>query len=255
MKLRSLIVLFVIALLVGVIVKVPVALFVKEGRLGNAMVYGLEGTIWSGRATLVRIDQHDIASPSWDVKPWYLLLGQLKAAVDFAYLDGRGAGDVSISLGQTVNLSDFEYQVAADQFTQRFASGFVGLEGDVTLQIDNVDYQIGEPFAEAASGYLGWSKSGVAYPVSGAFGNISAVISQDEASGLLQAQLSNKGGEVSLGGTGSLGANLDYTVDVTIKPNDSLSDTLRTTIETAIPAQPNGQYVFNQRGNLNQISR
>ncbi len=253
MRIRSLVMLFLLALVVGIVVKVPVALFIKDGRLGNAMVYGAQGTLWSGSATLVRLGAHEIATPRWSVKPAYLLLGRLKAAVEFVYLDGRGGGDVSLSLGKAVNLSDFDYTLQADQITQTFASGFVGLEGDINLQIDNIDHQLGERFVSEAAAYIGWQKSGVAYPISAALGNISINLSQDDDSGLLQAELSNQGGELSLSGEASLGGKLDYQVDVKLTPTASMGDTLRATLEAAMPRKPDGSYQFIRSGNLGKL--
>lgn len=252
MKIRRLIFIFVAAFFVFVAVNVPIALFIKDGRLGPAQVYSAEGTIWSGRANLVRFQGHDIKTPTWSVKPWYLLIGRVQAAVGFSYLEGTGKGDVSASLSKKVKLSDFEFSLPADQLTQQFANGFVGLEGNMTLQIDELDYAIGEAFVQNVSGYLGWQKSGVAYPISGTFGNISALISQND-DGLLTADLSNKGGELSISGTAALNPILDFDVDVTMKPKSNMSGALRDTLNSVARPKPDGSYPFKRSGNLRRL--
>lgn len=250
---KKLILLFVTALMLGVLVKVPVAVFIKDGRLGPVLVYGAEGTIWSGRASLIRVGENDIATPSWSINPLYLLIGRAQAHLDFGYLDGRGLGDVSVSLGQNVHLSDFEFTVEADQLTQQFANGFVGLEGELNVQIDSLDYQVGDIFVKNTSGYVGWQKAGVAYPLSGGFGNISVDISQDEESDLLQAEVSNQGGELSVDGTASLGASMAYSVDTLLKPNASITEALADTLAAAMPKNTDGTFHFKRNGALDQL--
>lgn len=250
---KKLILLFVAALMLGVLFKVPVAVFTKDGRLGPAMVYGAQGTIWSGRASLVSLDGINIVTPSWSLNPLYLLIGRAKAHLTFSYLEGRGFTDVSVSLGQNVSLRGFEFTVPADQLTQHFASGFVGLEGDLNVQIDGLDYQIGEAFIKNTSGYVGWQKSGVAYPLSGGFGNISINLSQDKDSGVLQAEVSNQGGEVSVDGRASLDSSLAYSVDTVLKPNSSISEALSETLAAAIPKNADGTFQFKQNGKLDQL--
>ncbi len=250
---KKLIFLFIVALMLGVLVKVPIAVLIDEGRLGPAMVYGAQGTIWSGRASLVRVNGIDIMSPRWSLKPLYLLLGKAKASIEFGYLEGKAAGDVSISLGQNVHLSEFEFNVAADQLTQQFANGFVGLEGDLSVQLDSLDYQFGETFIQGLSGYVGWQKSGVAYPLSGSFGNISIILSQDEESDLLQAEASNQGGEVSIDGRATLGASLAYSVDAVLKPNANISEALADTLAAALRKNADGTFHFKRKGSLDQL--
>lgn len=250
---KKLILLFIAALMLGVLIKVPVSVFIQDGRLGPAMVYGAEGTIWSGRASLIAVGEHRIATPSWSINPLYLLIGRAQAHLDFGYLDGRGKGDVSVSLGQNVHLSDFEFSIEADQLTQEFANGFVGLEGDLNVQIDSLDYQLGEIFVKNAAGYVGWQKSGVAYPLSGSFGNISISLTQDEESDLLQAEVSNQGGELSVDGTASLGASFAYTVDALLKPTASISEALADTLAAAMPKNADGTFHFKRNGALDQL--
>ena len=250
---KKLILLFILALMFGVLVKVPVAVFINDGRLGPAMVYGAQGTIWSGSASLVRVNGIDIMSARWSLKPLYLLLGKARASLEFIYLEGRGSGDVSISLGQNIQLSDVEFNVPADQLTQQFANGFVGLDGDLSVQIDRLNYQIGETFVQGLSGYVGWQKSAVAYPLSGSFGNISIALSQDAQSDLLQAEVSNQGGEVSVDGTASLGASFAYSVDAVLKPNANISEALEDTLAAALRKNADGTFHFKRSGSLDQL--
>lgn len=250
MKKRTLVLVFCGALTAGVVANVPVNLLLKNGRAGSAMLYGAEGTLWSGRADLLQVSGQEIKSLSWSLNPLYLLMGKAQAEVSFAWLDGRGNGDVSVSLGKTVNLSDFEFTVEADQFTQKFASGFVGLEGDVNVQIDSLDYVIGESFVSNATGFAYWQKSGVAYPMSGSFGNISVAISQDAESGKLIGEVSNQGGEISINGTASFNTQRSYEVDAIIKPTASMTEALRSNLNAALKPAADGTYQFKRQGRL-----
>jgi len=251
MKKRTLIFIFVIALTIGLVANIPVNFLVKDGRLGQIDLYGVSGTLWNGEAARIDIaGGHQIENAQWSINPLYVLLGRLQAHLKFSYLKGIGYSDVSVSFSKTINISNFEYTVEADQFTQKFASGFVGLEGDTTLQIDHLNYKVGESFSSDTIGYLLWSKSGVAYPVSGAFGNVSVNMSQDEESRIINGEVSNTGGEISLSGTVSMAPDRTYKTDILIKPKQNITEALKGTLKSIMRAQSDGNYRFNRSGRL-----
>ena len=247
---KKLIFIFVIVLAISIVIKTPVALFIKDGRLGPAMIYGAEGTIWSGRASLIRLDKIDIHTPKWSLKPLYLFLAKAKAHIEFTYLNGRGQSNISVNLNKTIQISELDYTVSADELTQEFASGLVGLEGDLNLQVDELNHKIGEKFVTQATGFLSWQKSAVSYPVSGSFGNIFININQNDDTNIIQADIGNKGGEVSVKGKATINEELKYQANMTLKPNSGMSEALGATLQSTMRKKADGSYSFQRSGSL-----
>ncbi|MGM0565024.1 MAG: type II secretion system protein N [Pseudomonadota bacterium] len=249
-------VLFVLTLVLALLLQLPVGLFINDsGRLGPVQLYAVEGTLWQGRADGVAVAGQRLENVSWDVQPLYLLLGQARAQLGFNYLEGQGRLQAAITPTGKLLIREATYRAPADAFTQQFAQGFVGLRGDIELQIDALEHRMGEPFPDRLDGFAYWQNAAASYPVSAGLGNLSLALSQtagegDSGAGALVAELSNQGGEISIDGTARLTANRQYAVDASLTPTDALTDTLKATLDSALQADSEGVYRFKRQGTL-----
>lgn len=247
--------LFVAVFLLALVLQLPVGLFINDsGRLGPVQLYGVEGTLWQGRADGVAVAGQRVESLSWDVKPLYLLLGQARAELGFHYLGGSGTLQAGVTPTGTLRVREATYRAPANAFTQRFAGGFVGLRGDVELQVSELDYRLGEPFVDRLDGFAYWQNAAASYPVAAGLGNLSLDLSHsgegDSGPGALKAELSNQGGEVSIDGSARLTANRQYAVDATLTPTRALTDSLKATLDSALQSDGQGVYRFKRQGRL-----
>ncbi|EDY86351.1 bacterial type II secretion system protein N [gamma proteobacterium HTCC5015] len=249
------IVLFVVVLAAGLVLKMPIGLFLNDsGRIGPVQLFDVQGTVWSGRAAGVQFQDERIESITWDVKPLHLLLGQARAHIQFNYLDGQGALDASVSLGQTAQIENASYRAPADNFAQHFGKGFFGLEGDVELQIDQLTYPLNSQYVEDAKGFVYWQKAGASYPMAGRVGNVSIELQQqaggDGNNGPLVATLSNQGGELSIDGKATINAARQYTANITLKPTAQITSATQGALDSALRADNQGNYHFRRQGRL-----
>lgn len=249
------ILLFVVVLLLGLVLKMPVGLFLDDsGRLGPVQLFGVEGTVWSGRAAGVQVHNERIENIRWDIKPLYLFLGQARAHIAFGYLGGKGELDASVSVGQKAHIENAVYRAPADSFAQHFGQGFFGLEGDIELQIDQLTHPLNSQYVENTQGFIYWQKAGASYPMAARLGNVSIEISQqaaeEGANSPLIATLSNQGGEVSIDGQASINAARQYTTDITLKPTAQITNATQGALDGALRADRQGHYSVRRQGRL-----
>ena len=249
MRTRTLAFVFILSLSISLIINIPIGWLLKSGRLGSVSVHDVSGTIWNGRVGLVDVTQrHQIKNLSWDVSLASIVLGALNVHLKFSYLNGQGQGDAAISCNKVVTLSDFEYSAEVNQFAQKFAKGFVGLEGHATMRINTLTYTIGEHFLRNLSGDLLWAQSGIVRPVFGSFGDVSINLSQD--ADIINADISNAGGEVSLSGSASVNSDRQYQIDALVRPDSSISDALRSVLGVSMKAENDGSFRLNLSGRM-----
>lgn len=255
---KRLIALFVCALLLGLLIKTPIQLLVGDGRFGAATVYGAQGTLFDGTLQKVVVKNPSrtfaVDNVNWSFKPLHLFLLRAAADVEFTYLDGKAKGAVGVGVNQKLYVNNFEYKNQADAFTQEFANGFLGLDGDALIQIEQVVVDLKKQDLQDPKMFIQWQKAALAYPVAGFLGNVFLDIKKTEDGQLIKALISNQGGEVSVNGNVVMNAKRGYQADIRIKPTQTITPALSNSLKNASRAglrpQPDGSYRLLKSGTL-----
>ena len=102
------------------------------------------------------------------------------------------------------------------------------------------------------NGTLTWIQSSVTISESAYLGNFSVLINEQDESPL-SASISNKGGHLALNGTFTTSAQGEYSLQLSMKPNATASSNLSSSIAMFARKQSNGEFIFNNKGNLKQL--
>lgn len=136
-----------------------------EKRVDDLVVFGAQGTLWSGQAEAVAFDAQVLRNPQWQVAPWSLLLGRVKVSFHGRLDDGQVGGVLIRSLfgsGQPLSLRDFYLQQPAAQLAGLFvpAESLPEVHGKLDISFNDLQMQA-NGILSRADGTLLWSEAAV----------------------------------------------------------------------------------------------
>ena len=86
-----------------------------QHHMGNWALYGVQGTVWEGRATLVKSGNLQLENLHWDLHPLSLLWGRLEVALEFKYATAPGALVLGRSFTGTWHIDDMNLELPAER--------------------------------------------------------------------------------------------------------------------------------------------
>jgi hypothetical protein len=252
MRTRHYIITGIIAYFVFLITTVPAAPVI--GMFNDRIpvtISNVSGTLWSGRASAVTTKNNlTLKNVEWTFLPWRLLLANIAISVSAEY--NNNPIDTRLSAGISGNLSvdDLDMKLDAADIASLVSLPLGELSGRLQLHIDNAYLEQG--LVPRVNGTLDWNQASITIAERADLGNVSVLIHDNEESPL-SASISNKGGHLSLNGTFTTSAQGDYSLQLSLKPNATASSNLTSSIAMFARKQGNGEYIFDNKGNLKQL--
>ncbi|TAA46078.1 type II secretion system protein N [Corallincola spongiicola] len=146
--------------LVFLIATLPAALLVNWLPLPDDVVLqGVSGTVWKGDVAVVRERRIVLEKVRWDLSPWPLLLGQVKANVQFGDRNSEINGRVDL-VAETSGISIYNgYLEVPGKFVDSLANlpGGSRLDGRFRYAIDRFEH--GLPWCESLKGDIYWEEA------------------------------------------------------------------------------------------------
>jgi len=214
-------------------------------------IAGVSGTLWDGQAHLIRIDNNiQLDQTRWSFNLWKLLIGQLSLNIDSSFLDEAISAEAGSSFLGRVFINDLRATVAASEVTRLANIPIAKLDGPIILDIQHAQWKQGE--LPLASGSIKWNDASVTVAETASLGNVLILLSESDQQ-LLNADIKNDGGDISISGNAELVAESDYAADITLAPNASASSNVRQSLEMFAKRQPNGEYNIKKSGPLSSL--
>ena len=214
-------------------------------------IQGVSGTLWDGSAYLITFDNNiQLDQTSWSFNLWKLLIGQLSVDIDTTFLDEAITAEAGRSLLGRVFVNDLKATVAASEVTHLANIPIARLDGAIILDIQHAHWKQGE--LPLASGSIKWNDANVTVAETASLGNVLILLSESEQQ-LLNAEIKNQGGDISISGNAELIADADYAADITLAPNASASNNVRQSLAMFAKRQPNGEYTIKKSGPLSSL--
>ncbi len=182
----------------------------------NVRAAGLSGTAWSGQAKVLQIDGNNLERVRWQLKPWSVLLGQLK--LDFKLDGANAAGQTQIGLRPDggIELSDVDMRLDAAQLSALFNMP-VDLAGQFDLQLESAEL-MGQTL-QSAQGTVRWLRATVTSPVLQSLGEYVAQLSTADEG--IKALVKDEGGPLQLDGTALLTPEGAYNFNGSVSVRDT----------------------------------
>ena len=253
MKTFKLILLGLITFVITAIALTPtafVAPHIQKAAPNIALENG-SGTIWSGQADSLRIDNLDLGRVNWKVRPLKSLLS-LSLVSDFEVegpeLTAEGSG--SYSLDRTIRLNDTTFEAEAS-FLSRFQKSFQ-LAGSFQGLISSAELQ--PKVFPVIDGVLNWAQGSLVFPLRLDPANYRADIRSSKDT--LTADISASDGPIDLSGIASINSNWQYEADINARPQGNINPLINNVLRNASgggkPAA-DGSIRINRKGSIQPI--
>ena len=241
-----------IAYIIFLIVSVPAAPVISMlDKKVPAAISNVSGTLWNGRAGKISTPRKiTLTDVEWSFLPWHLLLASVAIDVDADFYDEPLSARLSTGIGRSLDIDNLDLLLGAADITPMIALPIGELSGEFQFKIDSATLKQGE--VPRVDGTIIWQQAAVTIAETAQLGNVTIRANEDDASPLT-ANVSNKGGDISLNGVLTTTDQGDYSLRITMKPNDTASDNLVSSLAMFSKKQRNVEYILNNKGNLKQL--
>ena len=252
MKKRYYILTAIVAYLVLLLATVPANLF--SGIINNntnVHLSGISGSVWNGQALQVTTGNNTVLEKTrWSFAPLALLTGRLAFDIETRLLDNTIRARAGSTFLGRIFVSDLVAHIPARDITKLAAIPLAQLDGEFDINIDSASWKAdGQPLA---TGQINWKNATVAVTETARLGNVSIALSESEQD-MLQAAISNQGGDIKVSGSAELLPDNRYQLNIRLKPLAGASNSIRQSLAMFAKKQGNGEYLLQNSGSLNQI--
>lgn len=252
MKKRTLILIGLGVFLGGLVAQAPIASLYawmqpKEG-VPSFQMHGLSGTLAAGRATALSVKgQRALSDLDWELRPLWLLAGnlaaQLKAAAGDSVLDGQ----LRISPSGALKASDLMVAGGLKSLLTAIGQPYLPVDGAARLQADSLE--IVDQWPVQAEGRveiqsLAWTLARDPLPL----GDFRADISTEDE--VIVTELSSLSGPLELKGSARLKPDRSYESDLQLRPKTGASPVLRNLIASNGAPDAQGWYHIQKAGKV-----
>ncbi|HUH93015.1 MAG TPA: type II secretion system protein N [Casimicrobiaceae bacterium] len=211
---------------------------------GRLRLAGASGTLWSGTGELVLLPRGTRRSVAWQLEAWPLARGELRGSVAIDAADAPRAEFVYGPHNVALRRLDLALPMESVLEASGVPGALVGAGGSLALHVERFVQR-----AEAidADAVLQWRDASLPSPRPGvriALGDVRLDLrgAGSEAAGAL----SNRGGDVEVGGRVALSSLLIPRIDLTVRPRAGLDRDRAAAIAAALSlvAAPDGQGAY-----------
>jgi len=215
-----------------------------------AKFYGVQGSIWNGRADNLLVQNHRIDQLQWSLNPAALLLANISADIQASIKQQNIIGHVSVNLSGDIEAEDLRTTLSAEDVQQLIALPFGELGGKFVLNIESLTWS-GEGIPNA-TGTIKWRQAKLTLVETVDLGQVLVKINPDDKNGLT-IKIENKGGALSIDGNIALSDKKQYKLQLDFNPASNANANIKQSLAMFAKRQSNGSYRFKQNGNLNQL--
>lgn len=165
-------------------------------RLAPLQLYGVQGTLWSGRASDADLKAYRLGRLNWQLNPWALLLGRLEIAWTARKENGTAQGRIARTLTGKVRISDLTADIPVSELGGLANLGQVRPDGVLRVKLSEVTMD--GHLLVAAHGTLAWENARVLTSQAVALGNF--ILNIDTGAAGITGTLLDKGGPLKAQG-------------------------------------------------------
>ncbi len=251
MKKRHYLLTAIFSYLVLLIITIPAKL-VSELISNNSPVtiQGVSGTLWHGKAYMVSINNIQLKKTEWSFQPWSLFTGKISVEINTQYLNNKIATELGTSFTGRFFINELSANIAAQEIAKIAELPLAQLGGTISIDIKHAQWKQGE--LPLASGRINWRNATITVAETASLGNVTIVLSESQQQ-LLNAEISNQGGDIKVNGHAALVPEKNYTVNIKLSPTASASNNIRQSLGFFAQRQPGGEFLLKKSGSLDQI--
>lgn len=251
MKKRHYIITAVVSYLLILLITVPAKPFTDIiNDNASVSIQGVSGTLWSGKAYLISIDNIQLRNTEWSFNLLKLFIGRLAINLDSQHSGNKISAEVGTSFLGRFFLNNLTAKISAAELSQIVQIPLAQLDGMISLNIEHAQWKQGE--LPLATGEINWKNASITVADTASLGNVSILLTENEEQ-LLNAEIKNQGGDIKINGTAELIPDTDYAVNIKLKPTATANNNIKQSLGLFSKKQPDGNFLFKKTGSLNQV--
>jgi general secretion pathway protein N len=211
---------------------------------------GVSGTLWNGRARIVRVAGNQLTSTRWTLQPWQLALGRLAMSLHTEWLGIAASGNVAVGLTGAITARDVEMFGPLGPLTRRMNIPQSG--GELAVQFDKLAIKDAWPRSAVGSvriGNLPLNIIGVAAGPVGTY-EVSFTAADVPDDGRFVGELRDLGGPLQLGGEIAFSPPRNYELNALIKATPGAPPDLVRGLALLGPADAQGRHELVMSGSF-----
>lgn len=239
----------IVAYLVFLIATLPAkhAYGLVAPRLAPLTLYGVEGTVWSGRAAAVMVRGVQLESMAWNLELLPLLQGRIQAHLSFQTSGGTGNARVGRRLGGALYLGDVNTRIPVAQIAPLLPVRPVNIGGILDVKLRELT--MGTAGIEKVLGTVDWKEGAVLAPKQVTLGDFSIAFVETKQG--VEAQIRDSGsGPLEVKGTLRLGQDGSYEFRGALAARNSASPELSQALQFIGRPGPDGKIPVSYAGRL-----
>lgn len=245
------------AYLVFVITQVPANLAYRTldsllaGKNVPLKMYGVDGTVWSGRADRLDIANQSYRDVLWQLQPSALLLGRAQANFSIRNNDTQASATVARTLLGDLIVKDVRAKMDAQAIITMLRLPAIKLGGEFNLNLDILRLKGVQP--TDAKGIVVWNRAQSQFPQTLDLGDLSAKV--DDIDNGVKAVLSDSGaGPLELAGELVVLHDGNYTFKATLAAREGMNSELGRALMMMGRVNGQGKIEMNNAGNTSQFA-
>lgn len=242
-----------LALAFFLIVNIPAAPVYDavKGKIPQLQIQNIEGSIWNGSAQQITVQsKHVFKNVNWSVCVAHLIIAEACVDFDAIFNNNPLSGQVSINTGNTIQAKNLETSMTANSLSQLYPMPMGEIAGNIDINIESLNWQQGN--IPAIKGEILWSAASITIAQTAKLGDVTITLSEP-ADNPVNAEITNKDGDLAIAGQLSLGENTDYKVDLKLTPRNKQNQNIKNSLSLFAKPGPDGSYVVKNNGNLKQL--
>lgn len=199
-----------------------------QPQLQGVRLDGVQGGLWSGRASLVDVSGVQLQNVQWLFRPIALFIGKVEFSVDARVQEQTVHAIAGSRLWGNPYLREVQGRVPASDVLYWLSLNQVQVEGGLTLDLERVQWS--DAKVPMVDGVATWSGAGVVAPFTLSLGN--ARLETRGEDGVTRGRLKSEGGDLLVQAEVSLKTDGAYTLDAGIQQAGPVPQAVSKFLET-----------------------
>ncbi len=218
---------------------------IKEELVG-VKLYGLEGSVWSGRAASAEIAGQSFRELQWSMQPLGLLLAKIEFEIAFDGGGRSGHGTVGLGADGSIHLQGVKARLPAAEMGEVFGLWPIKIDGMFDLQLAQLKFN-GQSLSKAV-GRVQWQAATVVAPMALEFGDLIVELVEIETG--IKGVISDGGGALQIDGVVTLQEDGSYQANAAMAARDGVRSQLGQGLRTLGKTAADGRVQVDYSGKL-----
>jgi len=248
---KRLIVVGCMALALFAVIRFPASTAFSWFAPAGVGAFGIEGTIWNGKARLINAPGLQFRNTEWDVAAWRLLIGQLGGDFNTRWGGGFVEASGNAGIGGKISLRNIRGSFDIRQLNSVLGTPDIG--GVATVDLSELVLKNSWPTRIVGSGQL----KNLTSPLMGRgaaqlIGDIGFEFDADTEtdSETVTGKLRDTGGPLQLEGSLLLTPPGNYDLKARLKARETAAESLRRNLMFLGAPEPDGNHIFQLAGSI-----